>query len=349
MDRDPTKMTIAELKAVLEAEDNYRSAELLGHSFSWRADAEGNIIYVSPHWDQAMGFGFHDAVANGGLMKSLHKGEEIGDIWQRCVASGEVYSVLFRYVPINGANPVWIKSMAKARHNSDGKIVRWYGMAENVTETYDLLTKQEALVQELNHRVKNSLATVQSIVLQTFRSLREEDGYNIHAYEVFCDKVMARLQTLASAHDLLTQNLWTGTDLNSVLEHTLVAIMDERRFSISGPSIGLNPNAALLMAMIFHELGTNAIKYGAWSNTGGRVNVGWAIDGETISLVWKEMGGPEVKEPTRKGFGTKLITRGGLNELQGRTELVFDPNGVQCRLEFKVSGKVWLRDKNTAA
>jgi PAS domain S-box-containing protein len=341
MDRNIKDMTDIELQQALKAEKHYRNAESLSDTVAWRATAEGVLSYVAPRWTELTGYSTDEALTLRGATVHPEDFEMVKNAWATCLATGENLSIVARYhIKQSEDDFLWMKIFARAHRDPHGNILRWYGVTENITETKTLIERQQTLLLELNHRVKNSLATVQSIVMQTFRALRERDGYNIDAYRTFCDKVMERLLTLSSAHDLLTRNSWSGTDLNSLLEHTLEAVMSGTRYEISGSVVMLGPNAALLLAMVFHELGTNAIKYGAWSNDGGRIMIGWEVSENSVELIWRERGGPVCKEPDHTGFGTKLITKAGLKELGGTTEMKFDPEGLTCYLRIALSEKV---------
>ncbi|MDB5188345.1 MAG: hypothetical protein JWO50_865, partial [Candidatus Kaiserbacteria bacterium] len=189
---------------------------------------------------------------------------------------------------------------------------------------------QQLLLHEIQHRVKNTLGTVQAIASQTFRSAPAEE---LRAFS-------ARIQALASAHDLLVRRHWESAALSAIVHHALEPFQDpaHRRFHGEGPEGELTANNALLLAMALHELGTNAVKYGALSNDTGTVCVTWQVtkaqDGQPkMVLEWREQGGPKVTPPTRRGFGSTLIGR-GLGTGQGHAEIEFPPQGVQCTITF---------------
>ena len=189
---------------------------------------------------------------------------------------------------------------------------------------------QRLLIHELNHRVKNTLATVQAIALQ---SLKGPAGSE--AFDVFT----ARLMALGWAHDLLNRENWEGANLEEVIRR-MIAVHDGagERFSLAGPSVRLPPNKAVAMAMALHELATNATKYGALSSARGKVAIRWGVNTKAaeLTLLWRERGGPTVSPPQRRGFGSRLIERSLAAELGGRVALIFAPAGVQCQLMAKV-------------
>jgi two-component sensor histidine kinase len=190
---------------------------------------------------------------------------------------------------------------------------------------------RELLINELNHRVKNTLATVQSVAAQTLRTSAIEDDVRHH--------LNARLMALSDAHNLLTEHNWEGTTLDRVVTMALRPHRNERqdRFEVAGPEVHLLPKTALAISMALHELATNAIKYGALSDESGSVVVEWRVANGSheprLHMTWEEQGGPTVTLPTRRGFGTRLIERGLAAELGGRVELAYEPGGVRCTID----------------
>lgn len=186
------------------------------------------------------------------------------------------------------------------------------------------------LVNELNHRVKNTLAIVQSIAVQTLRSDRAE-ATSRRAFE-------SRLSALAAAHDLLTTENWESASLRQVIEKAgLGCGAPAERFTVAGPDVRVQPRAAVSIVMAVHELCTNAVKYGALSNDCGKVAVEWEVmeagDARRLSLKWSEEGGPPVAPPQARGFGTRMIERALAVELGGSARIEFLPEGVRCTVE----------------
>jgi len=187
------------------------------------------------------------------------------------------------------------------------------------------------LMTELNHRVKNTLATVQSMGAQTLRAGRSV----AEAREAFVSRLMA----LSAAHNLLTAESWESADLEDVVRMG-VAAFDELqggRFTIAGPGVRLKAAHALGLAMALHELGSNAVKYGALSGDGGRVSIGWTLETSgRMRFVWEEQGGPAVAPPMRRGFGSRLIQEGLARELNGEVTMEYRPEGLRCELSFQL-------------
>ncbi|MCY1363103.1 Blue-light-activated histidine kinase [compost metagenome] len=193
---------------------------------------------------------------------------------------------------------------------------------------------RKTLMGELNHRVKNTMAVIQSIAAQTLghASTLEE------AREAFGP----RLINLSKAHDVLTRESWQSADLReSVADTVRPHAGGENRFQIGGPSIRLSPSAALAVAMALHELSTNAAKYGALTSESGRILIAWQIQGDgadrQLVLRWQESGGPPVVQPTRKGFGSLLIERALASELRGEVRVGYETSGLECTIIAPIS------------
>lgn len=192
----------------------------------------------------------------------------------------------------------------------------------DVTQRRRAEETQKLLIGELNHRVKNTLATVQAIALQTLR-------YTANPAE-FAENFSGRLQSLAEAHSLLSNATWRGADLGELIDGQLrLGSRDEVRFKASGPKVYLAPQAALHLALILHELGTNARKYGALSVPAGKVSLTWSIDDGRLHLTWRESDGPPVKARARRGFGTTLIDESVKAE------------GGSAHVSYRAEGVVW--------
>ncbi|MGN6470002.1 MAG: PAS domain S-box protein [Rhizobiaceae bacterium] len=193
--------------------------------------------------------------------------------------------------------------------------------------------RQKLLIDELNHRVKNTLATVQSFASQTLR--------NSNSLAEARSMFDSRLLSLAKAHDVLTSQNWEGADLRTVVDRALDAHRTAKeRVTIEGSDVRLSPKQALALSMALHELATNAAKYGALSNDSGRVQVGWHVrrngGAAELDLSWTEEGGPLVTPPTRKGFGSRLIERNLANELAGQVRIEYRPAGVVANIRTPV-------------
>ena len=216
-------------------------------------------------------------------------------------------------------------------HGADGRVVGAINMLVDISERKAAEMRQKVLIDELNHRVKNTLATVQALVRQTAR----------HALstEAFVDTFEARIMALARTHDLLTRRHWEGANLADLLQEVLAPYAGASdRLKIDGPLVNLSPRMAVAMTMALNELATNTAKYGALSAQSGILDIKWEVepgdqpDCAALVLEWIETGGPVVSPPKRRGFGTRLMERCIETDLDGRLALTFDPAGVRCHL-----------------
>lgn len=202
-------------------------------------------------------------------------------------------------------------------------------LAQEVEHRRRIEKQQNLLLDELNHRVKNTLSTVQAIALQTLR------GVDTRARDSF----IARLFAMSSQHDLLTLDNWEGASFEGVLRRALSPYRDEAgaRLDIAGPPVHLTPKRAMALGMAFHELATNAARYGALSTDAGIVHVRWTLIGEgRMHFTWRETGGPAVAEPQQKGFGLRLIEHGVAREIAASVRLAFPPEGLLCEWDMKL-------------
>ncbi|WP_052003086.1 HWE histidine kinase domain-containing protein [Microvirga sp. BSC39] len=213
----------------------------------------------------------------------------------------------------------------------DCRLKRLWGIQRDITDRKRAEEQRTLLINELNHRVKNTLATVQSIASQTLRNASTMQ----EAKEAFEGRLMA----LARAHDVLTTENWEGAELRNVVAQAVAPYrsLSEDRLTIEGPEVRLSPRIALALSMALQELTTNAVKHGSLSNETGRVDVVWDIaetqPGGRLRLRWQESGGPPVEPPTRQGFGSRLIERSLARELNGDVQITFHPEGVLCTVD----------------
>jgi len=212
----------------------------------------------------------------------------------------------------------------------DGEVAGGVLIVRDITERQQAERQRQLLLGELNHRVKNTLAVVQSIAQQSFKGVAAEASRA--AFE-------GRLAALSAAHDLLTVSHWSAASLEDVIRKAVLPFAEVNRIQISGPEITLPPRACVALAIGIHELATNATKYGALSAGEGRVRVSWEVRDESsepmFHLLWAEQGGPVVQKPTGRGFGSRMI-QALASELHGRVETTFEPTGLICLLVASV-------------
>ena len=217
-----------------------------------------------------------------------------------------------------------LQTDARPRFSPAGEFLGMLGVNIDVTERERADAQRELLLAELNHRVKNTLAVVQAIAHQTFRGDPRADAFD------------GRLLALAAAHNHLTEANWESAPLGEIAADALQVRGDNKdRVRIRGAAVLLKPKAAVALAMALHELGTNALKYGALSSEGGVIDLAWAPAANgALRLVWQERGGPPVVAPERRGFGSLLLQRTLAQDLGGRVELDYAVDGVRCVIDI---------------
>ena len=248
--------------------------------------------------------------------------ERVSNDIREALKSGEKFNSEYRMLQADGSVR-WLLARGYCIRDAEGRAIRLPGATIDITDRKDAEVHRELLTAELNHRVKNTLAIVQSIASQSLR-----DGMSmLNARAAF----LTRLKAISNAHDLLTLESWVGADLGSVVRAVVdVYVKDSERFRLQGPALRLSPSSALAITMALNELATNAIKYGSLSQPGGYVDVTWSVTGDDLKLAWVEAGGPPVKKPSKKGFGSRLIQNGLATELNGKVDIDYRPTGLVC-------------------
>ncbi len=238
-----------------------------------------------------------------------------------------------RYVRPDGA-AVWVHNSVSPIVDAEGRLHRVLAVVLEITEHKQAEAHRELLLHELSHRVKNTLATVQSIASQTAKGATSANEYR--------DAFMARLGALSATHNLLQAGDWHGVLLHDVVHTELspYAADAAARWTLAGADVLLKPDTAVALGMVVHELTTNAAKYGALSNAQGRIDVSWTLaakgTGRLLRFVWQESGGPPVKATRGKGFGTRLITEGLALQLDATIGLEFAAAGVRCTIDVQL-------------
>lgn len=241
---------------------------------------------------------------------------------------GVDYAVEFRVASANR----WLVGRGRVyQRDGAGKPLVMMGVNIDVTEARQAADQTRLLLLELNHRVKNTLAMIQSLARQTLRQKPDP--------QQFIDSFSGRLRTLSEAHALLADRDWSGIGLVELV-HTQIdpyLLESTDQLILSGDDVQLPPDHALGLGLILHELASNAMKYGALSVSAGRVSVSWSLhshDGRRIDLFWQERNGPKVTRPKDAGFGTKLIERGLDKVLDSAVQLTFPATGVEARISL---------------
>ncbi|WP_052954638.1 sensor histidine kinase [Microvirga vignae] len=243
----------------------------------------------------------------------------------------DVYSFEKRLLHKDG-HLVWVGLSASRVDDLAGRPLYGIRVLRDISARKRAEESRNLLINELNHRVKNTLATVQSIARQTLRNARSPQQAE--------EDLEGRLLALSRTHDVLTRENWERAGLPDIVAQAIAPYLSrgEQRFEAHGPGVNLTPQQALSIAMALQELATNAVKYGSLSNETGVVSIEWSTTrsdkGLYLRLVWKESGGPPVQSPTRRGFGTRLIERGLARELEGQVKIDFLPSGLICTADI---------------
>ncbi len=321
-------------RALKASEDRFRSLANLVPAFVWFGDADGNIRYLNERWygytgqtaEEALASGWADAVHPDDVQRTL-------SAWAAARARGDLYEIEMRYRHHDGGYR-WFLVRAEPLRDEASRITGWFGSSTDIDAMKQAEEHRTLLINELNHRVKNTLATVQSIASQSLRAPDAEQGRE--AFE-------ARLFALARTHDVLTRENWESASLHEIVLEASRPYQHDgaERFRIEGPSLRIPPGMALPLSMCLHELLTNAVKYGALSSGAGQVAITWSLDGidrNLLRLRWEERGGPTVVAPTRTGFGSRLIQRSLARELGGEVEVRYEAAGVLYRIDIPLTG-----------
>ena len=256
------------------------------------------------------------------------------------LATSGRFDVQFRLVRPDDGRQIWLRGAGvRVRDEAEGK-VRLVGIVQDIQEQKALELQRETLVAELDHRVKNVLASVQSLAAQSARKTVSVGS--------FLKDFAGRLEAMASAHTLLTATRWRGAGIGDIAAAELGGLAPgQARWE--GPEIVLNPRATNSLALALHELATNAVKFGALSAEGGRVEVHWGRrPAGGFELVWTERGGPSVSPPERRGFGSTLLERVTGRELGGQARVEFRPDGVRAVLTADASALARTSDEAAA-
>jgi PAS domain S-box-containing protein len=329
--RDLSERTDVEA-ALRENEERFRDFAEASSDVLWVVDAaSGNFEFLSPAYEVIWGETREAVMRDWGRWTQLLHPEDrdrvIGAL--RATLKGQRIELEYRIVRPDGMMR-WIRDTSFPMRGADGEIRRAAGVARDVTRRKENENRQKLLLGELNHRVKNTLATVQSIARQTLRYAPDPATFQ----ERFEDRLLALSQT----HNLLTSENWQRASLRSLLKQEL-SPYGKGRYQMNGDhDVHMAPRAAVALGMALHELTTNAVKYGALSLPSGCVHVDWQIvraDGPRLHMQWSELNGPPIASPpARRGFGSRLLERGITAELGGRVTLDFEPTGLRASIEI---------------
>ncbi|HEX7944625.1 MAG TPA: HWE histidine kinase domain-containing protein, partial [Phenylobacterium sp.] len=299
----------------------------------WVTDAVGNVTFANRHYETV--FGRPAEAMTGSGWAQIVLPEDL-DAYRRAFGRAMRDRADFKHFTRGRDRQgriLWFRCEGTPRFDPDGAFVGYTGCNVDITEAMVAQEQQRLLINELNHRVKNTLATVQSIAAQTARRAESPEDFR--------EKFETRLIALSQTHNALTRGGWESASLRELLSQELKPYASEQ-LRLDGPDVDLPTRVAVTLGMVFHELATNAAKYGALSSPSGIVRVSWqtvlgAGAPPILVLQWREENGPPVKVPKRRGFGSRLIEGSVKGDLGGSSRMVFDAAGFHCRLEIALA------------
>jgi two-component sensor histidine kinase/PAS domain-containing protein len=297
---------------------------------TWRYTLADNICQYDENAQRLYGLEgprfLHDAEG----VKSKFHADDMDLLWSRVAAALDPngdgrYNVEYRVKQLDGSWR-WLSAWGQVEFVGEGpdrQAVAITGASRDLTERKEAEALQRLLLDELQHRVKNTLATIQAITVQTLNSARDLPSAK--------DALVQRIVSMAKAHDLLIAGSWTGANVRDIVRG-VIKVFSPDQVDLSGIDVDLSSKQTLALSMALHELATNATKYGALSCSEGRVSVRWEVRGSTLQLDWEESGGPAVTSPGKKGFGSRLLERLLSGELGGKIQVDYPVTGVRCRV-----------------
>ena len=296
---------------------------------AWLLTPDGTVVHANRaagaeldrREEQIVGHPFWDLPLNGDRETELeHIRKAVGQAAQGEDARFDL--VLADQDDAQRVFDLWIRPLGNPREPATNLVAS----AVDITGRFESEQTQRLLMRELDHRMKNTLQVIQAVIRRTARAQASVD--------VFERSLLGRVGAMSRAHDLLAEERWLGAEMNAVITQEVSSFDNGGAVTASGPRLRLNPRAALSIALVIHELGTNASKYGALSSPKGKISVTWQADrpgGEpTIALRWEELDGPAVSPPTSKGFGSMLIESSIAYELEGQARLDYRRDGLVC-------------------
>ena len=304
----------------------------------YESDMEGNFLRVNRRFCEITGYSYEELVKMNFRDITYLTDIELEEENNRSLRDGRAPSFQLekRYIRKDG-RPVWSELHGFLARNNEGEPQFGVGVVLDVNDRKKADQRQQLLLNELNHRVKNTLAVIQSIAMHTLR-----DQFDPSAFKTTFN---ARLMALSRAHDLLTRRSWQGVILGDVMAEAASPFDDKsevHRVEISGPDVLIEANAAVTLSMMMHELFTNAVKYGALSNVSGKVSLTWSYksgghttDMAMIDLIWTESCGPRISQPQRRGFGTRLI-EASADQLGAKLLVDYAAEGLRCWIALPI-------------
>jgi PAS domain S-box-containing protein len=313
------------VRSVRQSEERFRALIEASAQIVWTRAGDGAAVEDSPSWRAFTGQTYAEWKGFGWL-DAIHPEDRprISALWRAAVTEKRPVETEYRLRHASGEWR-WTAARAVPRLDASGGVQEWVGMNTDISTRKAAEQTQQLLLGELNHRVKNTLANVQAIAQHTLRHTKRPAD--------FADAFGGRVQALARVHTQLTEATWQGADLQALIADQVLQVSNgTQQLAVQGPGLMLAPQAALHLALVLHELGTNSRKYGALSKPEGKVAVTWAVKHDRLLLHWSERGGPPVKVPHRHGFGTMLI-QNTAQSLGGKAQMVCVAEGLGWEID----------------
>jgi PAS domain S-box-containing protein len=335
-----TSVDIHDLKMTEEAlrasEEQLRIALQAAKMGDWTWDIAANTFTLSERAAEIFGLP-HGLITREEMSKRIHAPDlpRVIEAKRAAMRNRTDFSVELRVRHLPDGTLLWVAAQGQVTYSQDGTPSGVTGVVQDITDRKQAEERQQLLIRELHHRVKNTLATVQAIVGSTARTASSIDEF----YQGF----VGRIVSLARTHNMLTEDLWQKAALEDLVQTELGPYEDEarNRVILDGPHVELPSEAAVPIGMAMHELTTNAAKHGALSTFGGQVEVRWQVepgDKPLLHFSWVEKGGPRVSPPTRQGFGSRLLQRVLSTQLQAEVAMEFPEEGLRFRMTMPIPG-----------
>ncbi|WP_432254393.1 sensor histidine kinase [Limimaricola sp. AA108-03] len=320
-------------RQVTESEAQFQAIANSVDQMIWSTTPDGFHDYYNKRWYEFTGVpeGSTDGEAWNGMFHPDDQ-ERAWKIWRHSLNTGEPYEIEYRLRHCSGRYH-WVLGRALPVRSADGTILRWYGTCTDIHEIKIAEEQRQLMLAEMNHRVKNTLAMVHSVVSQTLRHASNLDDARA--------AIQSRIGSMSQAHDRLIHSSWLEARIGDIVDTAIAPHRAEvNRFIVEGPNLLIGSKQALALTMALHELATNAAKYGALSGEEGKVRIGWSVGGEdeVFHFIWVEEGGPEVREPSSRGFGSKMIEKALAGYFRGAADLAYDPGGLRFQMTAPLEG-----------
>jgi two-component sensor histidine kinase/DNA-binding response OmpR family regulator len=324
---------VAERTAELEASNARLTQSKQGRSLalaagqmgSWEWEAASNEM----KWDEGqrrifgVGPDFHFTIEDVRSLVHPEDWDSLNHMVRRMSKSSRTHQMEFRVLRPNGETR-WCTGTAVASVDATGRIVSISGVTIDITDRKEAEERQSLLAREVDHRARNALAVIQSIIRLTRAKSVDE----------YVEAIEGRIKALARAHTLLSDSRWNGADLATLVAEELYPYRTGDKVTIGGPDISLQPATAQGLALALHELATNAAKHGALSSEKGRISLNWQLRPDALILNWIENGGPPLAPPTARSFGLRVIRASIEQQLDGEAQFDWDPKGLRCTLSI---------------